>query len=297
MQNYKHTQPGIFSIIIILPILIFLIILFILSGFDNIVSTIIFGVVITLLFVCLLIFYKLTITINTTHISFSLGTGLIKRKFSLNDIEKCRPVKNSVWYGIGIRFIPDGWLYNVSGLYAIELTFKNKKSKIRIGTDKPEEISGIINKLLNKPGTEYIFDHDYHRNHYALLAFALLVLAVPVLITVYGCREIKLEFSDSGLKIKGMYGMFIKYQDIIKTDTISILPDIKIRTNGFAAARNLKGNFRLQDNTKAKLFIKKNIPPYINIKTEENNIFINFSNAEKTISLYKKISATYHKNR
>ncbi len=66
-------------------------------------------------FICLLIFYKLTITIDATYLLFSFGIGLFSKKYLITDIQSCNPVKNSPFYGIGIRLIPGGWLYNVSG--------------------------------------------------------------------------------------------------------------------------------------------------------------------------------------
>ncbi len=296
MEAYKYTQTGYFSIITIVPVLIFISVITFLSGFENSAFTIIMGIVTATLTVCLLIFYKLTITISSTYVTLSFGTGLFKKKYALSDIKSCSPVKNPLWYGIGIRLIPDGWLYNVSGFYAIELTFRNKKSKVRIGTDKPEEISGIINNLLNKSYTEHTFEYAGKRGYYVFLAFILVVLVFPALMIFYGSKDIKIDYSETGFRIKGMYGMDIKYLDIRDIDTLDILPSIKSRTNGFAAAKTLKGNFKLYDNTKAKLFVKKDSSPYINIKTDNNNIYLNFRDPETTASEYKKISAALSKN-
>ena len=100
--------------------------------------------------VCLVIFYKLTITIDSESVSFRLGIGLISRKYYISDIQSCKAVRNSFIYGIGIKKIPGGWLYNVSGLNSIELTFKNKGSKVRIGTNNADTISSIVNLMLRK---------------------------------------------------------------------------------------------------------------------------------------------------
>jgi len=99
------------------------------------------------LFLCLVNFYQLTIRVDDEHVSFKMGIGLGKR-YRLEDIKSCEPVTNSLWNGIGIRILSNGWLYNVSGLNAIELRFKDKTSVVRIGTDKPEEISQLIQSRL-----------------------------------------------------------------------------------------------------------------------------------------------------
>jgi hypothetical protein len=48
---------------------------------------------------------------------------------------------------LGIRKIPGGWLYNISGADAVELTLKGGK-RCRIGTDVPEELERAIEPAL-----------------------------------------------------------------------------------------------------------------------------------------------------
>ena len=296
MTSKKYTQLGTFSVAVMLPILIFLIIMLIVIGFNDAVPAIILIFCIITIIICLLIFYKLTINIDDTHVAFRLGAGLVKKKYALKDIAECRPVKNNLLYGIGIRLTSDGWLYNVSGLYAIELTFKNKKSKVRIGTDKPEELSETINKLLNKPGSvsgyDTAFDSSNRSGYFILASIILLGLALPIILIISGGKDTRLEFSDSAFTIKGMYGMIVDYSNIIRIDTISSLPKIKARTNGYAFGNTLKGNFKLFDQTKVRLFVEEGIPPYIFIKTDETDLYLNFKDASMTIEVYKKITTT-----
>jgi hypothetical protein len=293
MTPKTYTQFGTFSVAVMVPILILLVIMLIITGLNDPVPSIVMIFVIVTLIVCLLIFYKLTIEIDDTHVAFKLGTGLVKRKYALKDIEGCRPVKNSLLYGIGIRLTSDGWLYNVSGLYAIELTFRNKKSKIRIGTDKPEEVAETINKLLKNPGTgsgyETAFDSSNRSGNYILASIILLGLALPIILIISGGRGTKLEFSDSSFAIKGTYGFNVDYSKIILIDTISSLPKIKVRTNGYVLGNTLKGNFKLYDQTKVKLFVEEGIPPYIHIKTDATDLYLNFKDPVATSDLYKKI--------
>jgi len=295
MTSKTYTQFGKFSVAVLLPILVLMVIILVITGFKDIVPALVLIFVIVTLLVCLLIFYKLTIEIDDTHIGFILGTGLVKKNYALKDIESCRPVKNSALYGIGIRLIPEGWLYNVSGRFAIELTFKNKKSQIRIGTDKPEEVAEAINKLLNKPGLGPAYDKAYESSnrsgYYVFAAIILLGLILPIVLIISGRKQTTLEFSDSAFTINGMYGMTVDYSKIIMIDTIHTLPRIRVRTNGFALGNSLKGNFRLFDQTKVKLFVEAGIPPYIHIKTDETELYLNFNDPYRTIELYRKITA------
>jgi len=293
MAPKKFTQFGTLSIAVLFPVLIFCIVMLIITGFDEIIPALVLLFVIVTFLVCLLIFYKLTIEIDDTHLSFRLGTGLINKKYALKDIESCVPVKNSAIYGVGIRLIPGGWLYNVSGQYAVELAFKNKKSKIRIGTDKPGEVAETINKLLNKNGSGLGYDNAFNSSgrsgYYLLVTLIIAGLILPLILVISGGKDTDVEFSDSAFTINGMYGMTVENSKIISVDTLRVLPGIKARTNGYAMGNTLKGNFRLHDQTKVKLFVEKGTPPYILIKTDENVLYLNFRDPDKTEEIFGKI--------
>jgi hypothetical protein len=264
-------------------------ILLLIAGFDDLILGVTISLLALTFFICLLVFYKLTITIDTTHLSFSFGIGLFSKKYFITDIKSCKPVKNNPFYGIGIRLIPDGWLYNVSGLQAIELTFRNRKSKIRIGTNRPEEIASLINKMIENEIPESISPEPKRSNYILTLVIILLVVILPTGIILYGKQEIKTEMTKSKLNIKGMFGLTIKYSDINQLDTVNSLPRIKRRTKGFILGRTLKGNYTLEDSTAVILFITMENPPYIHIKTEDLNLYLNFKDPGKTVNLYNTL--------
>ncbi len=57
--------------------------------------------------------------------------------------------ENPCYYGWGIRWTPNGWLYNVSGFYAVEIKMKTGK-KYRIGTDAPNELEKAIKESIKE---------------------------------------------------------------------------------------------------------------------------------------------------
>ena len=297
METKKYTQFGTFPVMLMFPLLIFFIVIILLSGFDNATEIIILSFLLITFLICLLIFYKLTIYVNNSHISFKLGTGLIHKEYPIADIESCSPVKNSFWYGIGIRLTPGGWLYNVSGLYAIELSFKNKKSKIRIGTNKPEEISQTINKILAKEDYESAIEPTQQSTFFIFWTVLLMVLILPIIMIVTGNQETKLDLTDSNLKIKGIYGLTINYSEIIQIETLNNIPKIKTRTNGYAFGKTLKGNFKFQDQTKVRLYIRKGITPYIHIKTKDIDLYLNFTDSNRTVDVYNKVASNLRINK
>ena len=128
-------------IALVIPLLI-LFFAMILAEFNKIQPIIFF-----ILLIALALFYSLTVEIDETKLIVKFGFGVIKKKFILKDIESCHAVKNHWYYGWGIRITPHGWLYNISGLSAIEIKMKNGKT-YRIGTDEPKNLERAITQAI-----------------------------------------------------------------------------------------------------------------------------------------------------
>ncbi|MDP4224663.1 MAG: hypothetical protein Q8868_15255 [Bacteroidota bacterium] len=289
METQKFTQFGTFSVIILLPILVFCLTMMCISGFTDPGAFIVLAFVSLTFVVCLLIFNRLTIYVNNISVSFRLGTGLVRKRYLISDIKSCRPVRNSPFYGLGIRMIPGGWLYSVSGLGAVELSFKNKKSVVRIGTDRPEVVSEAINRFLDDSKYEHTSDFEDEKSYVLPIILVLLIVVLPMALIIYGNRDPEVRPERDQLVIKGIYGLTIQYPDISLLDTIGVLPSIKRRTNGYSFANTFKGNFTLTDGSRVKLFIHKGIPPYIHVSTGKSDLYLNLKDPAKTRKLYKSI--------
>lgn len=98
---------------------------------------------------CMVIFGSMTVMVNDTTVTVQFGPGPIRKTIQLAEIESCRPVRNRWWWGWGIKRIPGGWLYNVSGLGAVELVMKNGRV-FRIGTDEPKALAEFIRSKLRR---------------------------------------------------------------------------------------------------------------------------------------------------
>jgi hypothetical protein len=101
----------------------------------------------SILGITMLFFGTLTTIVRDDAVEIRFGPGLIRKRLALKDVESCRTVRNPWYYGWGIRKIPRGWLFNVSGLDAVELVMRNGK-RYRIGTDEPEELQRAISASL-----------------------------------------------------------------------------------------------------------------------------------------------------
>lgn len=103
-------------------------------------------VVLALLAAVLVLFWSLTIEIDPGRLLCFFGPGLIRREFPLHEIITARAVRNRWWYGWGIRLTPHGWMFNVSGLDAVELGLASG-ARFRIGTDRPAEVVAALERL------------------------------------------------------------------------------------------------------------------------------------------------------
>ena len=100
-----------------------------------------------ILLVCLVLFYRLKISIEDETLSASFGLGVIRKKVRLAEIASCEPIRIRWWYGWGIHLTPRGWLYNVSGFDAVAITLHDGK-KLALGTDDPNGLATAIRNSI-----------------------------------------------------------------------------------------------------------------------------------------------------
>ncbi|HIF31422.1 MAG TPA: hypothetical protein EYQ75_07080 [Planctomycetaceae bacterium] len=148
MSDYEHTQPGtllrivlgLFVLALGVTAIIFL------SGVSR-EAGIIFLLVAALLAFVLLVFHSLTVQVNRNEISLRFGIGIVKKSFSSAEIKTVEQVRNRWFYGWGIKLTPEGWLYSVSGLDAVQIVMQDGR-KTRIGTDEPEKLLAAIESVI-----------------------------------------------------------------------------------------------------------------------------------------------------
>jgi len=144
-QSYRRTQFGRVIAASCLPGLVIpLVVWFFVGPVAVWVAAVIVGVHVLVV----LLFGSLTVEIAGGHVRIRFGIGLVRKRWPLEGIEACRTVRNSWIYGWGIRKIPGAWLYNVSGLDAVELKLKSGK-RVRIGTGEPQALSAALEKELS----------------------------------------------------------------------------------------------------------------------------------------------------
>ncbi|MEO5903058.1 MAG: hypothetical protein ABIQ55_03510 [Gemmatimonadaceae bacterium] len=94
-----------------------------------------------------IVFSYQTIEVTDTYVISRFGFGAILKRLALSEISDVQ-FKPSSWYdGWGVRLTGRGWLYNVSGLGAVEFTMRGG-GKIRFGTDDATNLIEAVRQAI-----------------------------------------------------------------------------------------------------------------------------------------------------
>lgn len=286
MEPYRHTQIGWVMIGVMTPIVVFMLLI---AGPQGAALTV-------PLLLALLLFGTLTITVDHDAVRFAFGVGLIRRRFPLASIATWRQVRNRWWYGWGIKFIPGGILFNVSGLDAVELLLADGR-RVRLGTDEPAELDRA---LRSRRGTPPPFDTALaqaparpRRWLWAVLGVVVLSLGAVLYGMVSHQRPPDVSVSPSEIAISsGWYSARIPRAAITGLSLESTMPRVIGRPNGFAMGSALRGHFVLENLGRGRLFVDLGAPPYILIHTADSYTVINLQDARRTRALFEELRRT-----
>lgn len=99
----------------------------------------------------LILFSSLTVLVDDATLAWWFGPGapgIVRKSVPLSDIATVSVVRNPFWYGWGIHLTPQGWLYNIAGRDAVEVTLGSGK-RFRLGTDEPTTLAQAIVERTN----------------------------------------------------------------------------------------------------------------------------------------------------
>jgi len=138
----------------------------------------------------------------------------------------------------------------------------------------------------NKPGSK-------SKMTYFVLGFVVLIVAVLLYV---GTTPAKIEINGDSIHITGIYGIEITGSDIQEITLREKLPSIIKRTNGFSFGSSNKGNFKLDEYGKCKLFLQSESGPYL-ILIEKNGekIILNQKNKTETEQVFENIKTLINK--
>ncbi len=102
------------------------------------------------LLVCLGLFATLTVEVSDGRVAVRFGPGVIRAQLRAGEIRRVQVVRNRWYMGWGVRQLQRGWLYNVSGLDAVEVEMTSGEIH-RIGTDEPGALAAAIREAAGLP--------------------------------------------------------------------------------------------------------------------------------------------------
>lgn len=148
MTPYHERQTGWLLIVPAILMFVFLTVLYAFQLGDRPLTPVSYLLAAGFLFLMVALMGRMTTEVTEQHVAVRFGVGLIRRIIPVSDIQSATVVTNAWYYGWGIRMIPNGWLYNVSGAKGIELRLKTGRVA-RIGSRSPEALAQVIANLIS----------------------------------------------------------------------------------------------------------------------------------------------------
>lgn len=145
-ERYFNIQLG-YTILTVLGAMLILLVMALAADAVNAMS---FFIAFAGLIIVTILFATLAIKVEPSALRWHMGIGVIHGRIPLDSIESHRVVRNKAWWGFGIRLIPGGYLYSVSGLGAVEIRLKNQRI-VRLGSDEPEALNAALTHFRGLP--------------------------------------------------------------------------------------------------------------------------------------------------
>jgi predicted MPP superfamily phosphohydrolase len=131
---------------------------------------------------------------------------------------------------------------------------------------------------------------------YGKTIFTIIVIALVFIGGFAIVNMSKVTIEKNSLKVAGMHGADIKYEDIKKLELKDSLPNNLRRVNGLdLIGKAYIGNFKTDDMNKLKLFVKSTKGPFIYMSTNDEYLIINEKNKQDTKELFDKLSSEVDK--
>jgi hypothetical protein len=248
-----------------------------------------------------LLFGSMTVTVDQQDIKIRFGVGLIHKRFALNTVRLYRPVQSPWYYGWGIKMIPGGWMYNVSGSSAVELLLEGGRY-VRIGTDEPDALLAALRATIGESSSlrnADLVEQPRRMGVVAKIVGAISAVMVAGILTAmyFEAQPPTVTATPQTFSVRSaLYRDDIPMREVATVSLEQSLPRVLLRTNGFAMGSHLRGHFRLDQMGSGQLFVERNTPPFIVVRTRRDFVIVNFEEPERTRELFE-VLARYHEQR
>ena len=249
--------------------------------------------------VVLLLFATLTVSVDDDSLVAVFGIGLVRKRVRFANVVSFSQVRNPWHYGWGIHVYPGGTIYNASGLSAIEFRMSSGRY-VRIGTAEPDALASVLAQAMGKPEADHAAGgrRTWGVAHTAGAVVGALALLFAAWTFYSGLQAPATSVTaDAFSASNGFYRSTIPLASIRIATLETVLPRIGMKTNGFGAGETLRGNFVLDDWGVSRLYINRDSPPFIVIRTvQDSYVVVNFKDPERTRALYSELTARIDRN-
>ncbi|MBX2801100.1 MAG: hypothetical protein KTR31_25695 [Myxococcales bacterium] len=287
--RYHHTQVGLVISLVTVGLLGGLGLWFLWSG-----AALLAGVLACVGVAVLVAFGALTVRIEGTQLQARFGVGVIRRRIDLGEVVAAGRVRNRWYYGWGIRLTPSGWMWSTSGLDAVELRFRDGRA-FRLGTDEPDALVAAIRAAaphVEALSAEHVAGAERGARA-ALLAVGgsmVVVLGVVGVLFALNLQPLEVSVGASELTVDGgIYTARVHADQITEVTLLEQLPPIRRRTNGFALGGTLRGHFQLDGLGAGRLFLQRDKPPFVLVRTSLGYVIFNAEEPARTRELYEAL--------
>jgi hypothetical protein len=98
--------------------------------------------------ICAIVFSSLTIELSEGSLSWRFGPGLVRKQVATAEITSAVVTETRLIHGWGVHLTRNGWLYNVSGFGAVQVTLRSGKTFL-LGSDEPEELCSALQHAMD----------------------------------------------------------------------------------------------------------------------------------------------------
>src|SRR5690554_216097 len=119
------------------------------------------------------------------------------------------------------------------------------------------------------------------------IIFGITVLVAGILLVVVLDPDVQVV--GDRIQVSGLYKRDIHLEDVEDVSLKKELPVIQDQVNGLSIGNTLRGTFRIEGGEISTMFVQKNTPPFIHIRTGERLFVINFRDSQETEDLYGEI--------
>lgn len=127
-----------------------------------------------------------------------------------------------------------------------------------------------------------------------------LTLAIAILIVVAAgvffmmSRDSKAaayEIKDGNFVISGSFATIVPLSQITGLELTDKVPQITYKSNGSGLGSVFKGEFTLEGNVKARLYVDTSVPPFIKFVHNNTIFYVNTDTAQKTNELFEQLKS------